>query len=380
MNEIAFTFIKKLNKFEYRISFKDRIWNVIFPDKKGKYHYLIVTKYREDFYIGDMDGNLPTIEITPKKNTLTIAQDSHSHWRYTPNPEVAWKDLLTEASRWLEVVKKDWVKANKKIMEFYPLNRRYGIVPHSIVRASVPEIYQIDKDLGKKKVQSFINLVESGYFLDDKNTSRESMTANDFFEYCKIAYLAGQRKEDKVDANLSGKELYQHYADGRHEGLTEIDGNSLEEFSDWLDGKHPKKSSGGHPWEIKRGGNTTHIDLVVSRSRYREDGPFTVSLHGPASTRLKETICMFLGIHDAGLPITIVNPEGIRKRLLAQDNIGIIPGFDSLHRANQRYHEHEDVYDVLHYDDFGRQKRRIQPFITWESLPILKPVKDSFER
>jgi hypothetical protein len=32
-----------------------------------------------------------------------------------------------------------------------------------------------------------------------------------------------------------------------------------------------------------------------------------------------------------------------------------------------------DVFDVMHYDDLGRYKRRISPFITWEPLPILKP-------
>ena len=81
---------------------------------------------------------------------------------------------------------------------------------------------------------------------------------------------------------------------------------------------------------------------------------------------------MFLGIHKAGLPITIDDPEGIRKRLLGQDNIGIVPHFHSLHRANQHFHEHDSVYDVMYYDDLGRYKSRIRPFITWEPLPILK--------
>ena len=35
----------------------------------------------------------------------------------------------------------------------------------------------------------------------------------------------------------------------------------------------------------------------------------------------------------------------------------------------------ENVFDVAHYDDFGRSKRGIAPFINWESLPILKPIK-----
>jgi hypothetical protein len=31
------------------------------------------------------------------------------------------------------------------------------------------------------------------------------------------------------------------------------------------------------------------------------------------------------------------------------------------------------LYDVLHYDDLGRFKRRIAPFINWRQLPVLKP-------
>jgi hypothetical protein len=86
-----------------------------------------------------------------------------------------------------------------------------------------------------------------------------------------------------------------------------------------------------------------------------------------------ETMRMLLAIHEANLPISIVNPEGVRKRLLAQDNIGIVPSYASLHRANQHFSQDEGVFDVMYYDDLGRFKRRITPFVTWEPLPILKP-------
>jgi len=170
--------------------------------------------------------------------------------------------------------------------------------------------------------------------------------------------------------------MYARFADGRHEGLLEIDPGSAEEFADWIDGKHPKRTIGGHPWEIKRGGNTTHIDMSVSRpSHYRKDG-FKVELRGESTSRLAETVRMFMVIHEAGLPVSIAHPEAIRKRLQAQDNIGIVPSYASLHRANQHFSTSDDVFDVIHYDDLGRYKRRITPFITWEPLPILKP-KDS---
>jgi hypothetical protein len=168
--------------------------------------------------------------------------------------------------------------------------------------------------------------------------------------------------------------MYERYADGRHEGLLDINARSKKAFADWIDGKHPKKTRGGHPWEIKRGGNTTHIDLSVSRPSFNRSEGFEVELRGAAIHRLAETVRMFLAIQKASLPITIADPEGIRKRLLAQDNMGIIPSYAPLHRANQHFGEDDSVYDVLHYSNLGRYKRRITPFITWEPLPILKPA------
>jgi hypothetical protein len=87
-----------------------------------------------------------------------------------------------------------------------------------------------------------------------------------------------------------------------------------------------------------------------------------------------ETMRMLLAIHAAKLPISIANPEGVRQRLLAQDNIGIIPCHASLHRANQRFPQEKHVFDVTYYAELGQYKRRIAPFISWEPLPLLKLI------
>lgn len=363
--------ITKLTQFEYQISGFDPVWDVIFPNKKNHYHHIRITRYRETFYLHHIDGNLCSLQIEKNKGFQAMESFGHDLYDGRHDPAKAWKNLMISACDWLDFVKKDWIKAAKKVYESYPLNRRYGVVPHSVVRSSLTDIFRLDEALGKAKTKKFIRLVEEGSIHRTKHTTIESMTASDYFDYCRIAYLAGKRKDDHIDENMTGREMYTRYADGRDEGLLEISPDSPTEFADWIDGKHPKRERGGHPWEIKRGGNTTHIDLSVSRSSY--DRSFIVSLSGASSTRLKETICMFLGIHQAGLPITISDPEGIRKRLLAQDNLGIVPCYDSLHRANQHFPEEDDVYDVLYFDDLGRYKRRIKPFITWEPLPILTP-------
>jgi hypothetical protein len=371
--DALYVFLKELGHFDYSMSSVDLIWNLIFPDSEGKWNHVRVTKYRGTFYISHIDGNSCTLEVKPKKNVRAMQSFGFSsHEDGFDDPAGVWEPMMASTRKWLKSVRKDWIRANKRMLEEYPLNRRFGIVPNSLIRASLTDIYRLDKELGKAKSRKFIRLVEGGYFLEEKNTILESMTAKDYFDYCRIAYIAGRRKDDYADESLSGREMYTRYADGRHEGLLDIDDNSKEEFSQWIDGKHSKRTSGGHPWEIKRGGNTTHIDLSVSRpTLYRKDA-FKIELRGASIARLVETIEMFLTIHDASRPISIADPEGIRKRLLAQDNIGIVPCYESLHRAEQHFREDQDVYDVLYYDDLGRYKRRITPFITWETLPVLK--------
>ena len=367
-------FVKELGDFSYELSGLDRVWNILFPDKEKKWYHLHVNKYKRTFYITHVsDGG--GLEVEPKKGVRAMdfmgapsyCVDNHGQLA------TAWEPLITSARKWLKVVRKDWIKANKQIQVEYPLRHRYGVAPNALIRASLPDVYRMDKELGKDRTRKLVRLVEDGFFLKVENTEVSSMTAAAYFQYCRIAYIAGKRKGELVDESLSGREMYSRYADGRHEGLPDIDPDSEQEFADWLDGTHPKRGVGGHPWEIKRGGNTTHIDLTISRpSLYRQEG-FKVELRGESIGRMVETMRMFLAIHEAKLPISIANPEGVRKRLLAQDNIGIIPSYTLLHRANQHFGQDEDVFDVMYYDNLGRFKRRITPFVTWEPLPILKP-------
>ena len=378
LKDLLFTFVKDLGDFSYEMSALDQVWNVLFPDKGKKWHCLHVNKQRHTFYITHV-GSGAGLEVNLKNGVQPISslgRSLHSA-ENLDQLSMTWEPLITSAHKWMKVVRKDWIKANKQIQAEYPLSYRYGLAPNALIRFSLPDAYRLDKELGSKKTLQMVHLVEDGFFLKPENTEVGSMTAADYFQYCRIAYIAGKRKGETVDESLTGREMYSRYADGRHEGLLEIDPNSEQEFADWLDGKHPKRGAGGHPWEIKRGGNMTHIDLIVSRpSMYRSAG-FKVELQGESIGRMAETIRMFLAIHAANLPISIANPEGVRKRLLAQDNIGIIPSYASLHRSNQHFGQDKAVFDVMHFDDLGRFKRRIIPFITWESLPILRPKCDT---
>jgi hypothetical protein len=369
-----FKLLQELDDFSFTLSSSDRIWDIVCPTDTNCWDHLRVSRYRDTYYITHINGDSGTLEIEPDNDIRILSSGGvpsfqlHTQGRSA----VSWERLIMSALVWLKAVRKDWIKANKLVLEEYPLRNRYGVVPHSIIRSSLPAVYRLDTELGRECTMGFVRLVEDGFFNKADNTEIQTMTAADYFRYCRIAYIASKRDDEHVDENMSGKEMYARFADGRHEGLLEIDPDSAEEFAGWIDGNHLKRTIGGHPWEIKRGGNTTHIDLSVSRPHYRKEG-FMVELRAEATGRLAETVRMFMAIHEAGLPISITHPEVVRKRLLAQDNIGIVPSYASLHRANQHFSTSDDVFDVMHYDDLGRYKRRITAFITWEPLPILKP-------
>jgi len=369
-------FLEGLAGFSYSLSCRDHVWQVIFPDRTGKWRHLHVMKYERTFFVNHVDGELGTLLLEPRGNLQ--ATDSLGNARPRAGDDgdtlvARWGPVLAAARAWLKAAGKDWIGAGRRVRAGYPLNHRYGVVPHALVRASLPGIHRLDEELGAAKTRKLVRLVEEGVFSREASTVAATMTAADYFRYCKIAYVAGKRRDETVDASLSGRELYERHADGRNEGLLDIDATSPQEFADWIDGTHPKRSTGGHPWEIKRGGNTTHIDLSVRRPSHGRKEGFLVELQGESIGRMAETMKMLLAIHDASLPISIDDPEGVRKRLLAQDNIGIVPAYHTLHRANQHFEKNQDVYDVMHYDELGRFKRRIAPFVTWEPLPLLRP-------
>lgn len=369
------SFLQKLDTFDYRLESIDRIWEVLFPNQALGWEFLHITQYQTTFFISHITGESGTLVIEPDKDVKVRESGGFSEARpFWPEEELAneWDQLISACMHWLEVVEKDWINAYEQVVAKYPFDYRFGTIPHSLIWELLPDSYRLDRDLGMAKTAAFVQLIEEGKLGEFNKPSVPKMTANTYFEYCKIAYLAVSDNL-KGDEALSGRELYTRYADGRHEGLLDIEPDSESEFADWLDGKHPLKTGGGHPWEIKRGGNTTHIDLRVQRpSGYQQDS-FLIELFGHSSSRLVETIKMFLAIYEASLPISIAYPIKIRKRLLGQDNIGIIPNYNSLHRANQHFLEEDDVFDVMYFEDIKEHEEKIVPFIRWEALPMLKP-------
>ena len=167
---------------------------------------------------------------------------------------------------------------------------------------------------------------------------------------------------DRRDEGLTGK------GDIIHRGNSGIDLNSPVAWDAWY---HHREIHGGHPWEVCRGGNSTHVDLFVLDSRQEADwdlhlgkitreeaeriqkeGGYYFAVAGAAWNRSVEAVNFYVAIHDAGLPVVLRKAEAILARFRGEDIVGIVP-----HDITPRYCEgmfpekYGTILDFIHVYD-----------------------------
>ena len=181
---------------------------------------------------------------------------------------------------------------------------------------------------------------------------------------------------------MSPSELYLHYGDGRDEGLTGkghglhegegIDFFSAEAWDDWyLD----KKRGGGHPWEICRGGNSTHISLYVQNDkkqiefehrtgilkddeyiRRTESSGYYFCVAGNAWNRAVETVKIYVALRNKGFPVIISSAQAILSRFDGSDYIGIVPWRVFPKYCEEQFPEtYGEILDFMHiyHDEYS---------------------------
>lgn len=275
------------------------MWNTYYPNDTVWYALCTVERedcgYRAIFLNHDL-----VIEIDPRKKDFTFEED------------------ISELTGWiLEQIKRSLSELhagtyNERINSSLPFNHRTG----TIVRKNFWDIFpqcrtDFFENITQDEINAFVSLVNE--HPSDNSERIPHLTANDFFKLCALGYKANNYS----DTDLSAKEQYYRHADGRDDGLGEIDASSEEEFIKWLH----LKDKYGHPWEVCRGVNSTHISLYV---RHYDDG-FKLVLSGTALTRTIETVKFYLAIRKAGYPVSLVDGHTLVSRLLETERIGIVP-------------------------------------------------------
>ncbi|KAF0126484.1 MAG: Uncharacterized protein FD189_1361 [Elusimicrobia bacterium] len=257
-----------------------------------------------------------------------------------------------EISRWRRAVAGDPVEAQARLFRALPLGLREGVIARKNVRLLLPGWMPIASELSKKELKDILEILRK-----PAPESGRAMTLDRFLEYCRVAYQANPStfKRTGFRPGLSGREYYKRYADGRHDGLLDIAPRSAEAFARW----YKRGSRGGHPWEIYRGGNSTHIDMYVVRRDIRPGG-WEIHLRALSSTRMIETCRIAAALARAGLPFIVDDARSYIDRLLDQDWVGIIPRDEDVSYAWQSFPAEWGVRDCVRLEWFyeGSSKPR----------------------
>lgn len=129
-------------------------------------------------------------------------------------------------------------------------------------------------------------------------------------------------------------------ADGRDCGLREVNLDSDEEFQNWYQNEG---HCGGHPWEICRGGNSTHISLYVHRDEYE----WMLILAGSSRVRAVETIHMALALHKHNIPFNLRDAEALYRMATGADYIGIVPEYITPRYCQSLFPKEDRIIDFM---------------------------------
>lgn len=235
---------------------------------------------------------------------------------------------------------------NERIQRELPPQHRTGTILRKHLWDIFPEARQsFFENLSQKDIDRFVR--DATEQTGDPTDLREripSMTANDFYKFCSLGYKANNYE----GTDLPLRAQYEKHADGRDEGLGEIDPDSAEEFRKWMT---EKRFHGGHPWEVCRGGNSTHISLYVGI----DDTGYYLSVAGDAWNRTVESVKFFLALRRAGLPVYMHEAKILADRLTEKEKIGIVP--DGVMPAYCESHfPNEKIIDFMNLPDENRDE------------------------
>lgn len=321
----------------------ESLWQEEYPSETVIYRLRAVENLRNG-YMGLLINHRMVIEVDPRKEHGAFLDISDFS---------AW--LLSEVKRCCALAENGTYNAYAD--SIVPYEKRIGIIR----RSEYWEIFPVERErffenISRTDIDEFI-----GYINENAPISAmPEMTADTFYHCCALGYAA-------MGYDCSGmtpKELYLKYADGRDDGLSEIDGDSAEAFSNWYHGRDRI----GHPWEVCRGGNSTHISLYV----YMDENGFYFSLSGSAESRCIETVKFYLALRRAGYPVKMHEGELLVQRFLGNEKIGIVPD-DVASCYCHGYFPKEHIIDFMNLPLEKREE--VIARAEWQPLPNVHYIK-----
>jgi hypothetical protein len=281
----------------------EELWNVDYPEESRWYEVSSLTYDNNHYFFVD---SVLSFQIASKEDVASQ--------EYFNNELISWfYEIMMDT---LDCIKKDVAGYNNYLNNKLSYNRRFG----KLFRKDFWSIFP-DEELSFQSNLSSEDMIcleavvhQSIHSKNDQVLKR--ITAGDFFEFCRIGYIAVDYFKTESN-NLNAVEMYKRMADGRDDGLTRLDLDSEEDFKFWM----KNKIGGSHPWEICRGGNSTHISLYVQSIEYG----WTLNLAGSSRARVLETVKMAIALFKKHIPFVLRDAEEIFRMVSGTDYIGIVP-------------------------------------------------------
>lgn len=295
------------------------------------------------------------------RHRFVIAQDKRrgpDNYPYEIQPFVQW--LVDGVKECIEMLRAGTY--NDFVRENLPPQHRIGKIQRKDFWNVWPENRaEFFQDLAPEEVEEFIRLasLQPEKYNAIKGRLPE-MTANEFYRLCALGYAANKYN----GCELPPKEQYRIHADGRDEDLKQIPGDDPDAFHEWL---HDKSRGGGHPWEIVRGGNSTHIDLIVMED---EKGYW---LYLAGANRAEETVKFFLALHGTGIPVYLNEAQMLARRLAETEMIGIVPE-GVIPKYCSSWFEDEHIIAYMNLPDEDREQ--FLPFCIWYDEPQITLIQE----
>jgi hypothetical protein len=229
--------------------------------------------------------------------------------------------------------------------------KRKGIIPRKTyieLNRKLPEDYQdrvsawLDDTANASIIQKCLKYLKTPIEYIEEITTRQ------FFEACKTYYQANPdrfktREFMKSYPNASAKEWYRKFADGRDDGLTDVDEESYTDYLEWAAERGKYCFNGHHPWEIERGASVSLDAHLYIKNKVDKGYCFALSFH---TLKVPELVKGYVRMRKSGIPVEIFYCEKLEKILRHEDNIGIIEEHrDIIHGSGL------DVFDYRHLPD-----------------------------
>ena len=302
----------------------EALWKEEYPDEL-KWHEVGLLSYQDRLFL-TVDSRCQ-IEIDFHAATITDAA--------VVNRDV--RDFMTWLLHGLETEVEQFLKHpadyNRFIADHLPLRKRIGKIRRKDVWERVSDVVREDRELGAEHLERF----ERAARTRDERQIIPDMTVRDFLRYCEIGYDANEYFRD-AEKRLSPKEKYEAYADSRHGGLLGIDPDSPAAFRKWYEGD---KWAGTHPWEVCRGGNSTHVSFAVAK----EGAGWQLHLDG--YRRAVEVARMAIALSERNVPFILHQQHEILTKLQGVDYLGIVPEHMTSHYAHDLFPREDEINDFL---------------------------------